>query len=515
MRSGGICGSRGLPATRRTVYSLDCDCQIASRVAWGRRQVFRPSLANSLRMLTQRVWLISLLACAGTIALAAPLPVFWPLEVGTHDVGWRFRRDFASWPGAYWRGPGQPPHEAEPNVPATWGTLRLGGPCDAAPPPETAAWEVTAPLVEGRPTLDGMIGWQEWSGAASLVEPLEEGEQWLLLTQRNATTLFVCLAAPSVFAAHRGQIAEVYLAPPAAVATPPTASARVFRLRADRERQPVLESFVSDRGEWRERDNRPDDPLAWRGGAAGSGDGAWAYAVFEFAIPLQSLACEGVVPEQFLCMARLQTEGHGDDVVSPPNANPESVLWPDGRTSYNNATIPARRPDAWQQLALGAKGTPEGLQVPLAARPIRVDGQLGLREWQGAWTADYELGAGQWRRVMLVRDADKVYVAVRLHVARGPRQDESCSVYVDPCGDGGLAPRGDDVLFRVAMGDDAVPETLRYQPQGWRRAAVGEVAAAGFPLSAFESCYEMALPLTALGPTLNPKLAVEVAYRLP
>jgi hypothetical protein len=45
--------------------------------------------------------------------------------------------------------------------------------------------------------------------------------------------------------------------------------------------------------------------------------------------------------------------------------------------------------------------------------------------------------------------------------------------------------------------------------------ATNEIAAAGYSVNAYESCYELALPLTALGPTRSPGLAVEVSYGLP
>jgi hypothetical protein len=466
-------------------------------------------------MLTRPSLIATLLICMCGAALAAPLPLFWPLDVATRELGWRFQREFAVWPGPVVRGPGQPAGAADANVPATWGVLHLSGDSsDKAPEPRTAAWEITAPLVDNRPDLDGKIGWQEWEGAGRVIEPLDDSAEWMLLARRDDTTLFVCLAAPSIFAAHRGQVAEIYLAPAEASPLPLSAAVRVFRLQPDEVGQARLGTLQGDRGHWREVDNSPHTPVTWRGDAAGGGDGAWAYAVFEFAIPLAALAQEGVVPERLLCMARLQVEAHGGAVASPENHNPESVVWPDGRTGYNNATIAALRPASWPRLALGPAGEPDDLQVPRATQPIRVDGELSAEEWQGAWSANYALSPGQWRRVMLARDGENLYVAVRLHVARGVRKGEICRVYVDPRGDGGLTPGSDDLMYRVTLGSKDRPETFRYKLQEWRQTASGDITAAGGRISGRESCYELALPLQLFGPTPAPRMAVEVSYRI-
>ena len=172
------------------------------------------------------------------------------------------------------------------------------------------------------------------------------------------------------------------------------------------------------------------------------------------------------------------------------------------------------RPDYWQRLLLQPGDETEGVCVPAATRPIKVDGQIGIKEWADARTAAYSLPGDQWRRLWLARDQDNLYLAVRLHVARGVRQQEACQVYVDPCGDGGLQLRGDDLQVRLPLGPESLPETLRCAGQEWTASTCGDVKGASYPVSSYESTYELALPLKALGPDLHPNLAVEVVYGL-
>jgi len=460
------------------------------------------------------LWL--LLAGMGVVS-AAPLPVRWSLDVATGELGWRFRQDFAVWPGPYWRGQGRPPVAAKPEDPATWGLLRLGGQADTPPAPQCATTELTAPLAANRPLVDGLLGGDEWGGAAQAVEPLDLGEAWAIYAQHTADTLYVCVACPSALTLRQGQMAELYLAPAGAEGAPVASAARQLRVRADRDQRAALQTGTLAGGQWDLRGETRDDSQGWRGAASPRGDGGWAFAVYEFAVPL-SLCCPpaAAAPEALRLLVRLQTLSHGGSVDGPRNADPEAVIWPDGRTSCASvAPAAGPRPDSWQRLLLRAGDAADGTAVPATTRPVKIDGQIGLKEWGDARVAAYSLPGDQWRRVWLMRDDRYLYVAVRLHVARGLRQQEACLVYVDPCGDGGLQPRGDDLKVRLPLGPESVVETLRCQDQQWRPSPLPNVRGASYPVSATESTYEVALPLAVLGPDLRPHLAVEVVYRLP
>ena len=461
-------------------------------------------------MFTRQSCLLLLLAGAAGVA-AAPLPARWSLDLGSHELGWRFRQEFAVWPGPYWRGPGQPPLAARRENPSTWGLLRLGDSLDGPAPVETATVELIAPLVADRPRVDGMLGWDEWSGAAQAVEPLDLGEAWVIYAQHTADTLYICIASPSTLTVREGQVAELYLAPDEAGKR----GARLLRLRADREQRPELQSFALTNGQWTPEPLAKGETPNWRGAVTGRGDGAWTFAVYEFAVPLAP--AEGAVPEQLRFMARLQNLTHGGAVGMARSNDPESVIWPDNRSSWANASRPpvGLRPDFWQALLLRPEDTSDGVSVPLTTRAIKPDGQIGIKEWAEARMLLYRLPGDQWRRLWLVRDQENLYVAVRLCVARGVRRDEACQLYLDPVGDGGLQPRGDDLQIRLPLGVESVTQTLRAVGPAWGSAGFGDVKGAGYPVSSYESTYEFALPLSALGPDLRPHLAVEVVYGLP
>ena len=470
-------------------------------------------------MFTRQSAIIVLLACTGA-ALAAPLPARWSLDLITQEPGWRFRAEYAFWPGLYWRGPDQPPVAARPDDPATWGLLRLGGALADPPPALSAATDLTAPWVEERPVLDGVLSADEWAGAAQAVERLDRGEAWGVSAQHTGDTLYVCVACPSSLTVREGQVAELYLAPADGDGLPGRSGARQLRLRADREQRPTLQSFTLGNGQWTPEPVAKGEAPAWRGAVTGRGDGAWAFAVYEFAVPLT----DGVSPvpgqtpaTQFRFMARLQNLNHGDGVGEARSTGPESVIWPDNRSSWTSAARApvGLRPDYWQRLLLQPGDLTEGLGVPVTTRPMKMDGQIGIKEWADARLAVYRLPGDQWRRLWLVRDQDNLYVAVRLCAARGLRQQEACQVYLDPCGDGGLQPRGDDLQVRLPLGVDSAAQTLRCDGQGWQPAPVTGVQGAAYPVSSYESTYELALPLSSLGPERRPHLAVEVVYGLP
>jgi len=468
-------------------------------------------------LIRRSVWLL-LLACASA-ALAAPLPVRWGLDLLAGEAGWRFRQEFAVWPGLYWRGPDRPPVAARPDDPNTWGVLRLGPRPDVPPAISGGLTDLTAPLTDSRPVVDGVLGSDEWAAAVQTVEELDEGDEWALYAQHTPDTLYVCLACPSALGVRKGQVAELYLTPADADDRPAAAPPRALRLRADRDQRPDVQSLELHGSRWDELPTPKDSPAPWRGGASGRGDGAWSFAVYEWAVPLAYFAAEGQpLPERFRFLARLQSPAHaaGGDIR---NTDPEEIIWPDGRSTW---TAPARqrsplgpRPDAWQALQLGGGDPGDALSVPATTRAIKPDGQIGIKEWADAYQACYSLPCDQWRRLWLARDDKHLYVAVRVRLARGLRLEESCRLFVDPVGDGGLQPRGDDLQYRLPLGLDTSVEALRVAGADWSPAESTDVKAACYPVSAYESTYEWSLPLSALGPDQRPHLAVEVVYGLP
>lgn len=459
-------------------------------------------------------FLVALLIAAVTPAAASPLKAGLPLVAPVQATA-AFRQEYAVWPGPYWRGPDRPPVEVTPDDPCSWGVLRLGGVYEPGPAPQAATAEIVAPLTEGRPRVDGLLGWEEWSKAGSAVEFLDEGAKWIILAQYTQDTLYVCVASPS-FPAREGQVAELYFA--AATGDPLTATGplQAWRARAGQEGRAVPESSVGRDGLWTVRTRQQNEATGVRAAAGSAGDGAWSFAVYEFAIPLAECAAEGVPVEQLALMARLQTVGRGPIAGRVHNLDPEFVSWPDHRTSYVSTSLELTglRPDYWQPILLRPEDCEEGVCVPVATRPVRVDGQIGVKEWADAFFSEYVLPGDQWRRLWLARDDENLYIALRVHLARSLRLDENCRVSIDPCADGGLRPRGDDLQYRVPLGVETASETLRYQGDEWVACGSGEIAAASVPLSSYESTYELAVPLSSLGPDLRPKIAIEVVYGL-
>lgn len=459
--------------------------------------------------------LLALLLTAAAAPVAAQPLVAVGLPVLPAQVAQLFKQEYAAWPGPYWRGPDRPPVEADPDDPCSWGLLRLGGLFEPAPAPLAATTEFVAPLAEDRPRIDGLLGWEEWSQAGSAVEFTGEGGKWVILAQHTPDTLYICLASPSV-PAREGQAAELYFAPVTGEPPAPTGALWGLRARAGQQGRAVLETSVGKQGLWTDRARQQSEATGVRAAASSAGDGAWAFAVYEFAIPLSHCAAGGGPVEQLALMARLQTVGRGPIAGRIHNLDPEVIAWPDHRSSYvtTSPELTGLRPDYWQRVLLRPDDLEEGVWVPPVTRPVRVDGQIGIKEWAEARFDEYVLPGDQWRRLWLARDEENLYIALRVHLARGLRRDETCRVSIDPCADGGLWPRGDDLQYRAPLGVETTSETLRYQGGEWVVCGSGEIAAASVPLNSYESTYELAVPLASLGPDLRPKIAVEVVYGL-
>ncbi|MEI6499686.1 MAG: hypothetical protein WCP21_01525 [Armatimonadota bacterium] len=461
------------------------------------------------------LWVALTLAIAGA-AVSAPLSVLWPLEGLSGRIGWRYERGFTSWPGPYWRGPDQPPLEAQVNAPATWGVLRLDGRFATTPQPLTYVAEASVPLTDEQPTINGALGYDEWAQALPVIMPLDDGQELFLLLERSDTMLYLCLAAPSVSGARGGQQAELYLDLGKGDDQTVTPLQRLLQATIQSPTQTALSAFNGEKGVWVPA---PTDKLGLGARAMGgsNGDGAWAYPVFEFALPLDQIADHGKRLEQIRFMARLQTIGSGKRLPVPQTPAREAVYWPDGRSAYgvSSSASLGLRPDAWVHLQVRPDDPEAGLAVPLASGPVRVDGQIGLKEWKGAACAEYRLPGNQYRLLRVLRDEEHVYVAVRTRLARGLRTDESCGLYLDPDADGGLRPRGDDRLYRMPLGCDLKGQVLHFVGDQWEAIRREPCVAASFPLNDYESSYEFALPLALFDKPQAPNLAVEVSYELP
>lgn len=457
---------------------------------------------------------LGLLTCG--LAVAAPLPALWPLDGVSGRLGWRYERGFTTWPGPYWRGPNQPPLEAQAELPATWGVLRLDGRFVATPEPQTYVADVSVPLSDEQPAINGTLGYEEWAQALPVIMPLEDGQELFLLLERSDTMLYVCLAAPSVSAARGGQQAELYLDLGKGSDRTITPWQRLLQATIQSPTQTALSVFSGEGGRWVPVPaEKPGSGPRARGNS--NGDGAWSYPVFEFAIPLDQLSDRGKRLEQIGFMARVQTFGRGKPLPMPLTPTREAIYWPDGRSAYGitNSAPLGLRPDAWGHLRVSANDPEPGLAVPLASGPVRVDGQIGLKEWQGATRTEYRFPGNQYRVLRVLRDEQRVYVAVRTRLARGLKADESCGLYLDPAADGGLRPRSDDRLYRMPLGCDLKGQVLQYVGDQWERVRGEECVAASFPLSDYESSYEFALPLAVFDKPQAPNLAVEVSYEQP
>lgn len=487
------------------------------RYRWGRR---KGQWMRNLRSLTG---LCLLLAFAG-VGTAATLPLPFPLQFGgpcaAGKIGWRYDQEFVSWPGEYWRGPDCPPIAADPKAPRTWGTLRLGGKFDPPPEPQYFATEAVVPLTADIPAINGGIGYDEWSHALPVIMPFGEEQELFLLLQRSDTVLYVCLAAPSLQHIRARQTAELYFNRDAEGSQ--TIGPRHLQLRA-RVQDPTntaLEVLTGAGGQWTPQPQPKGICVTLRAAGSSAGDGAWAYPVYEFAIPLDQLRdAQGCALDKIQFMARISTTG-GKALPVAQAPERETLCWPDARASYAVTTRVSlgERPDDWGHLRLCAEDIRPGLTVPTVATPICVDGQIGIKEWAQGNLTQYRFPGDQYRRLYVARDETNLYLAVRIRVARGARQAETCGIYLDPCADGGLRPRADDLLYTLPLGLETRLEERRSCDGKWvdpvKRGRC-LVQGAAYPLSPYESSYEFMLPVSLFAQQQAPNLAVEVSYEVP
>lgn len=474
-------------------------------------------------------WLIALLGCmaaahADTLP-GAPWTWLSPLDLACGRVGWRYEQGYTTWPGQYWRGPNRPPCAAELDQPASWGVLRLAGRLEV-PPTLTDVAEAVAPQTAEQPAIDGVVGYEEWRNAALVATRLDEGQEIFLLLQRSEQTLYVCAAMPAVLSARAGQTVELAFGRAGTEGGQLCPSHLLLRATLDSPQHTSLAAFTGNQGVWQPEPPDREEP-SLRACASSRGDAAWSYPVFEFALPLSRLRPPDASPEALGFLVRLQTFSRGRELPVTGVPSREAIYWPDSRTTYGaSGTTPlGERPDFWGRLRLSPDEPQGGLEVPVATKPVRIDGQLGLKEWQTAHSVRYDFPGGQWRLLQVRRDEQCVYLGVRACAARGLRRGESCSVYLDVAGDGGLRPRSDDIQYRLPLAPEACPELLQYRGGLWVGGTTTDVKAAAYPFSDYESCYEFALPVSLFGstagsgggfatPRQRATLAVEISYNV-
>jgi hypothetical protein len=173
----------------------------------------------------------------------------------------------------------------------------------------------------------------------------------------------------------------------------------------------------------------------------------------------------------------------GGSQASQIKRDPEyRVRWPLGRGAYGKGAgskVFATRPDLWGQV-LFASTEPRGDQI-IANRveqELVVDGVMSEQEWAAAKGVDQDVAVGVTQSVRVQRSDEFLYVGSKWDVSAGKWAEQVVDVLVDPDGDEGLAPRQDDRLLRVTVGDEVKLETLMWDEKR-RDWASGETSRRG------------------------------------
>lgn len=459
--------------------------------------------------------LMSALPAAMFLLATAWLPLSAALGSPLGEPGWRFRSGSEShhltWPlpSSSPLGPGAAarPHPADPS---TWGTLTLAGSAELDREVQIGGAKLSALPSDARPVLDGQLGAGEWAQARQIVCPFGVGEALVVLAQYDDYFLYLCLAVPSR-PGRVGQHAELCFEIPRRSATQLGAEHLCLRLVATGKGVARQLTLAGSAGAFQPAP--ASFPVTWRGGAGGRGDGAWGYAVFEFAVPFDYLGARQDalgLPLGFL--ARVQ--GSGGKSLSPL-APTETLWWPNERSSAGHVlqTPLSLRPDFWGRLKWETTTAGEGLLAPQTNTQLSLDGELSDAEWGRAARSLYVLPGNQWRLLMAQRDDQNLQLGVAVNLARGERRSETCTLYFDPRGDGGLRPRPDDLAFRLQPDGSEKLTLLRYVQGRWTPSGESLARGVGVAISSHESAYELTIPLQLL-PDLaaTPRLAVEVSY---
>lgn len=405
--------------------------------------------------------------------------------------------------------PAWPPGPVPPSAgnPASWGTAFLSGQRLGAGAATTASDRLSIPLSAQPPALDGMLG-TDWEDAAQVRLTLTEGQYLFLGAKHTGGTLYVVAAVPSDRGLTPGSEATLYLEMPRSASRTLTSHHRSFRLVWGPEKdETVRYAAASPHGRWEYRRVEADDrrpPLRFTGIVSESGDGAWRYPVFEFAIPLSEIDVAEGDEIGFAVSVNLPAES-----PRPPQTRSEAtdlVRWPLGRTVYTGGKSSSfgTHPDQWGDLVMGPRTRGDGrLGAPEVAQAPVLDGRLAEGEWKGADSRTSELASGVSQTLYVQRSTSDLCLALVSRSDLGTQRDQVVEVYLDPDGDEGLWPRSDDLLLRITQAQPPKLEAFRWNEGARRwttRAEVDfEAATASNPTrTGFESVTELAIPLRYL-----------------
>jgi len=423
---------------------------------------------------------------------------------GRHPKHMSLRASHPTWP-ADAIGPSE-------DLPSTWGRLRL---LDRAARPADqpdAPAHITVPSSKYPPRLDGMFG-VEWDDAAQVRVDLPDQECLLLGLKHNGAVLYVGAGVPSDRRLTDGSRVDLFFEAPGERADEAARWLRYTLRWAARHGRASCSGAVWRDGKWRPVKAAPSksrSPHGPQGTVSGSGDGAWRYPVFEFALPLSKLGLDPAVQELGFCARVVLPAGqHPARLVRAPQ---HTVRWPMGRGSYTtrgrDRDVFAARPDLWGSVLLASNAAGEGrIAAPMTAQTIQIDGELEQGEWQDAGRRTAEVAPGVQQTVYLARSRDELYVASCWDISAGTWVDQVVEVFVDPKGDGGIFPRDDDRLLKI----EAKGEQVALQTHSWHegrkkwvvRESVPFVATVSMATTATgsRSVAELSVPLRALGCT--------------
>jgi hypothetical protein len=172
----------------------------------------------------------------------------------------------------------------------------------------------------------------------------------------------------------------------------------------------------------------------------------------------------------------------------------------------SDTSVFGRRPDLWGRAIMGMEPKGEDcIWVPRSEQAVTIDGEIGADEWADADSRSITLASDAQITVRTMRVGDELYVAVRASGMRARRALSEVSLYLDPLGDQGIEPRGDDRALRLTGANASLAlqalawnrETRRWDPTGsvtWEASASSRSVGDGH-----ESGVEFRVDLPSLG----------------
>jgi hypothetical protein len=425
--------------------------------------------------------------------------------------------EHVTWPGNAWRGD-DPPDGPSPTKPQTWGEVAFSPEPLAGAPVLLDVGQVTVPASDRPVLVNGILAPDEWEDAVTLIHRYAAGAQFAVLLKHSGRNLLVGFAAPAELWVRDGMLAEVAWETGGTGAEVLGGTHHLARITMGRAGRSQVRSAVGREGAWWFSAPEDEPQPVVRAAAGHGGDGAWHYFAAEFALPLAALGgADNVLPPPLRMCAHLQLVGRGNPLALKSVTAREAVYWPDSRTSYSRTgrSLLGARPDLWTRVTLDPDHRIYPV-VPRLSAPVKIDGQIGPDEWVGAGQLHYALPGGQWRTLLYGRDDGNLLLGVRWSFARGPRPNEACVLYVDPLGDGGLAPRGDDLLGSLTASQPQTVQVRRYREKHWQDVEDEGLTGAMARVNAFETQCEFAvLAADAQSRLVSPSLAVELSWDYP